>query len=121
MADNERLKLYTSAVPNKVQANLQRNGFNAFIHYGLNTFADKEWSDGTLSPEIFNPSNQDTEQWVKVLKFAGVYGIVFTAKHHDGFCMWQTDTTDYSLKSSPYKEGKGDIVAELAEACKSTA
>ena len=118
MADNERLKLYTSVVPNRVQANIQRNNFNAFIHYGLNTFADKEWSDGTLSPEIFNPSNQDTEQWVKVLKFAGVYGIVFTAKHHDGFCMWQTDTTDYSLKSSPYKEGKGDIVAELAEACK---
>ena len=116
MADNERLKLYTSAVPNKVQANLQRNGFNAFIHYGLNTFANKEWSDGTLSPELFNP--QDTEQWVKVLKFAGFNGIVFTAKHHDGFCLWQTRTTDYSIAASPYKDGKGDLMAELRDACK---
>ena len=118
MTDKQRLNLYTSVVPSRVQAGIQRNGFNAFIHYGLNTFANKEWSDGTLSPEIFNPANQDTEQWVKVLKFAGFGGIVFTAKHHDGFCLWQTATTDYSIAASPYKDGKGDVMAELRDACK---
>ena len=118
MTDDQRLKLYTSVVPSKVQRGIQRDGFNAFVHYGLNTFAGKEWSDGTLSPELFDPTNQDTEQWVKVLKFAGAKGIIFTAKHHDGFCMWQTATTDYSVKSSPYKNGKGDVVAELSAACK---
>lgn len=118
MNERDRLEFYTSVTPSVVQKRIQRSGFNAFIHYGINTFAGKEWSDGTLSPEIFNPTNQDTEQWVKVLKFAGMSGIIFTAKHHDGFCMWQTATTDYSIKSSPYKEGKGDIMAELQAACK---
>ena len=70
MTSVERLKLYTSVVPSRVQRSIQRDNFNAFVHYGLNTFANKEWSDGTLSPEIFNPTNQDAEQWVKVLKFA---------------------------------------------------
>lgn len=118
MTSVERLKLYTSVVPSRVQRSIQRDNFNAFVHYGLNTFANKEWSDGTLSPEIFNPTNQDAEQWVKVLKFAGAKGIIFTAKHHDGFCMWQTATTDYSVKSSPYLDGKGDVVKEVAAACK---
>ncbi len=118
MTEEERLKLYTSVVPSRVQKSVQRENFNAFIHYGLNTFANKEWSDGTLSPELFDPSDQDVEQWVKVLKFAGAKGIIFTAKHHDGFCMWQTATTDYSVKSSPYKNGKGDIMEELRAACK---
>lgn len=113
-----RIDLYTSVVPSKVQKSIQRDNFNAFIHYGLNTFANKEWSDGTLPPEIFDPSEQDTEQWVKVLKYAGAKGIIFTAKHHDGFCMWQTKTTEYSIKNSPYKNGKGDVVRELADNCK---
>ncbi len=104
--------------PSTRQKSIQRENFNAFVHYGINTFADKEWSDGTLAPEIFNPSDQDVEQWVKVLKYAGAYGIIFTAKHHDGFCLWQTNTTEYSIKNSPYKGGKGDVVKELADACK---
>lgn len=118
MLSKEKLGLVTSIVPSQVQKSIQRENFNAFIHYGLNTFAGKEWSDGTLSPEIFNPSDQNTEQWVKVLKYAGAKGIIFTAKHHDGFCMWQTNTTEYSIKNSPYKNGNGDVVKELADACK---
>ncbi len=118
MISRKKLELITSIVPSKVQKSIQRENFNAFIHYGLNTFADKEWSDGTLSPEIFNPSEQDVEQWVKVLKYVGAKGIIFTAKHHDGFCMWQTNTTEYSIKNSPYKNGNGDVMQELSVACK---
>lgn len=118
MNNIEQLKLITSITPSTNQKSIQRDNFNAFIHYGLNTFAGKEWSDGTLSPEIFNPKAQDVEQWVKVLKYAGAKGIIFTAKHHDGFCMWQTKTTDYSIKNSPYKNGQGDVVKELSLACK---
>lgn len=118
MSSREQLIKYTSIVPSTVQKSIQRENFNAFIHYGINTFAGKEWSDGTLSPDLFNPTDQDAEQWVKVLKYVGVKGIIFTAKHHDGFCMWQTDTTEYSVKNSPYKGGKGDVVKELSDACK---
>ena len=114
MNNIEQLKLITSITPSTNQKSIQRENFNAFIHYGLNTFAGKEWSDGTLSPEIFNPKAQDVEQWVKVLKYVGAKGIIFTAKHHDGFCMWQTKTTDYSIKNSPYKNGQGDVVKELS-------
>ena len=116
--NDDRIKTYISVVPSRVQKSIQRDNFNAFIHYGINTFADKEWSDGTLPPEIFDPSEQDTEQWVKVLKYTGAKGIIFTAKHHDGFCMWQTKTTEYSVKNSPYKNGKGDVVKELSESCR---
>ena len=103
--NDDRIKTYISVVPSRVQKSIQRDNFNAFIHYGINTFADKEWE-------------QDTEQWVKVLKYAGAKGIIFTAKHHDGFCMWQTKTTEYSVKNSPYKNGKGDVVKELSESCR---
>ncbi len=118
MINREKIEKLVSIVPSTIQKSIQRENFNAFIHYGLNTFANKEWSDGTLSPEIFNPTAQDVEQWVKVLKYAGAKGIIFTAKHHDGFCLWQTKTTDYSIKNSPYKGGKGDVVKELSDACK---
>ena len=116
--EHKKLINIVNVCPSTRQKSIQRENFNAFIHYGLNTFADKEWSDGTLSPSIFNPTNQDVEQWVKVLKYAGAKGIIFTAKHHDGFCLWQTKTTEYSIKNSPYKEGKGDVVKELSDACK---
>lgn len=116
--NKEKLSIITNIVPSSRQKSIQRENFNAFIHYGLNTFAGKEWSDGTLLPSIFNPKEQNVEQWVKVLKYAGAKGIIFTAKHHDGFCMWQTNTTEYSIKNSPYKNGKGDVVKELSEACK---
>ncbi len=116
--NREKLEKILQVTPSTIQKSIQRENFNAFIHYGLNTFVGKEWSDGTISPEVFNPSNQDAEQWVKVLKYAGAKGIIFTAKHHDGFCMWQTKTTEYSIKNSPYKDGKGDVVKEVSDACK---
>ena len=114
----DKLEKIISIVPSTRQKSIQREPFNAFIHYGINTFAGKEWSDGTLSPSLFNPTEQDTDQWVKVLKYAGVKGIIFTAKHHDGFCMWQTKTTEYSIKNSPYKNGRGDVVREVSDSCK---
>ena len=113
--NREKLEKIVQICPSTIQKSIQRENFNAFIHYGLNTFVGKEWSDGSVSPQVFNPSAQDVEQWVKVLKYAGAKGIIFTAKHHDGFCMWQTKTTEYSIKNSPYKNGNvldGNVKAE---------
>ncbi|MFA7664172.1 MAG: alpha-L-fucosidase, partial [Clostridia bacterium] len=93
-------------------------GFYAFIHFTINTFTGKEWGNGKENPKIFNPRNLDTDQWCQVIKSAGMKGVVLTAKHHDGFCIWQTQTTEHSVKNSSYKEGKGDVVKELSESCK---
>ncbi|MFA5449907.1 MAG: alpha-L-fucosidase [Clostridia bacterium] len=114
----DALQLYTSIVPSKRQLQLQELGFYAFFHFGLNTFANREWGDGRDLPSIFNPQKLDTDQWVRAVKAAGMGAVILTAKHHDGFCLWQTATTDYSIKHSPYKDGKGDIVKELSLSCK---
>lgn len=114
----DKLDQYVSVVPNPQQKAIQEMGFNAFIHYGMTTFTGKEWGDGKTPPATFNPSDQDAEQWVAALKDAGAQGIILTAKHHDGFCLWQTDTTEYSIKNSPYKHGKGDVVREVSDACR---
>ncbi len=96
----------------------QKNEFIAFIHYTVNAFTNKEWGDGTEAPAIFNPTELDVRQWVRTCKDAGMKVVILTAKHHDGFCLWPSKYTEHSIKNSPYKGGKGDIVGELAQACK---
>ena len=89
----------------------------AFIHFTVNTFTGNEWGDGTESPEIFNPTELDCEQWIKALVDGGFTNAILTAKHHDGFCLWPSKYTEHSVKNSPYKNGKGDVVREFIDAC----
>ena len=105
-------------VPSENQLRWQDMEMYAFIHYSLNTYTDQEWGFGNEDPKLFNPSNLDCRQWARVCKQSGMKGIIFTAKHHCGFCMWPSAYTEYSVKNSPWKNGKGDVVRELAEACR---
>lgn len=105
-------------LPTQKQLDWHEMEFYAFVHFSLNTFTNKEWGYGDESPELFNPTALDTRQWARIAKQAGMKGIILVAKHHDGFCLWPSAYTERSVKNSPWKNGNGDVVKELAAACK---
>lgn len=105
-------------VPSKRQLEWQNVELSALVCYGMNTYTDSEWGNGNEDPELFAPTELDCRHWAKLCKLSGFKGLLLTVKHHDGFCLWQSAYTDHCVRSSKWKDGKGDVVAECAAACR---
>lgn len=108
-------------VPSASQLLWQRDELALFVHFGINTFTDREWGDGREEPRLFNPVRLDARQWARAARQAGFRAMVLTAKHHDGFCLWPTRTTGHSVAASPWRDGAGDVVREFVDACRAEA
>ncbi|WP_440119492.1 alpha-L-fucosidase [Paenibacillus sp. QZ-Y1] len=103
--------------PSERQLAVQEMGFYAFVHYTVNTYTGEEWGTGEEDPSIVDPTQFDPDQWVSVCQSAGMKGLILTCKHHDGFCLWPSQYTEHTIQRSPWKNGEGDMVKEVAEAC----
>ena len=115
--NDEEVQRLISVVPNERQLEFLEMEYYNFIHFGMNTFTRKQWGTGEEDPATFNPTALDTDQWCEIIKNSGSTGVIITAKHHDGFCLWQTSTTEHSVKNSPWMNGQGDVVKMLSESC----
>ena len=104
--------------PSAAQLLWQRDELALFHHFGVNTFTNREWGDGTEDPAIFNPARFDARQWASAARSAGARAMILTAKHHDGFCLWPTRTTKHSVAASPWRGGQGDVVRDFVDAAR---
>ena len=104
--------------PTPQQVAWQDLEFGVILHFSTNTFLDREWGDGTAAPSVFNPTQFNPDQWMQAIKASGATYVVLVAKHHDGFCLWPTEQTEYSVKASPWKGGKGDVVGDVARSAR---
>lgn len=107
----------TTVVPSPRQLAWQQTQYYGFIHFGINTMTDREWGFGNEPTTLFDPQKLDADKWVQQMKAGQMQGVILTCKHHDGFCLWPSTTTDYSVKTAPWKAGEGDLVKEVSQAC----